>query len=181
MRGVIACDAVQRMDDETFGPEQVGRAAGMSRATLHSWIARKYLPLPPGPGMGRERRFTLAEAIVVAVTAELTKLGLSVGSASHAAAELAPLHAEGKRPRISDPPWRLVISPSSAPAGVEAPEWSRVKLLPPMTPIELDDYMREQPGDPAAFVIVDTSRIAQRTMERLGIGSAGGPDREQTD
>jgi hypothetical protein len=45
----------------------------------------------------------------------------------------------------------------------------------------LDDYMREEAGDPAAFVIVDTARIAQRTMERLGIGSAGAPDRKRTD
>jgi hypothetical protein len=70
------------MQETTFGPAEVCEAAGVPRATFHSWLARKYISDAPGPGAGRERRFTLIEAIRIAVIAELNRFGVPVSTAA---------------------------------------------------------------------------------------------------
>jgi hypothetical protein len=66
------------MAEKTFSPAEVAHAAGIGRATFHSWLAR--CPTP-GPGQGQSREFTLAEAVRISVTAELTRLGIPVTTA----------------------------------------------------------------------------------------------------
>jgi hypothetical protein len=155
------------MDVKTYGPQEVCDAAGVSRATFHSWVARKYLPLPPGPGMGRERRFSASEAILVAVAAELTKLGLSIGVAARVVDFLLNRDSAGFWPRVQhEDGWMLFIAPSPAPVGVEAPSLMPAALFRPKTPEGFRE-IRESLGDPAAAVLADVSVIARRTLERL--------------
>ena len=117
--------------------------------------------------MGRERRFSANEAILIAIAAELTKLGLSITAAARAV-EFLNGGADGRWPRVQhEAGWLLVTGPSSAPAGVDAPSLIPAALVRSKTLAGLRRYIRERLGDPAAVVIADVSVIARRTLERL--------------
>ena len=169
---VLGCGAVRTMDEESYGPAEVSVAAGVPRPTLHSWIARKYLPLSPGPGMGRERRFTLDEVVMVAITAELSRLGLSVGAAAHAADLRSRLIADGHEPPIHEPGWTLVITPAAAPAGVDSSTMRPLGLIKVKNLTALRKRLKGEYGNPASVVLVDISAIAKRTLERLKAGES---------
>jgi hypothetical protein len=67
---------------EAFSPAEVAHAAGVQRLTFHSWLARKYIPDAPAPGIGRSREFTLLEAIRICAMADLNRLGIPVSTAA---------------------------------------------------------------------------------------------------
>jgi hypothetical protein len=74
---------------EPFNPEaprftsaEVCVAARVSRGTFDAWLLRRYLPLPPGPGTGRVRKFSFVDVVRVAVVAELNRQGFSVSKAA---------------------------------------------------------------------------------------------------
>jgi DNA-binding transcriptional MerR regulator len=78
---------VQMQDKETEGQvystAAVAAAAGVPLGTLNMWITRGLFALPKGPGRGRSRLFTRAEAERLALVGELvTALGVSVAQAS---------------------------------------------------------------------------------------------------
>lgn len=154
-------------DLDGYSSTDVCEATGLRRTTLDAWLLRRYLDLSPGPGTGQERRFTVDEVILIALAAELTKLGVTVRAAAHAANILPRLAADGHRPPIMEGGWVLVISPSSAPPGVDAPELSPLAIFKPKTLTALRKVIRENHKDPAAVVIADVSEIARRTIDRL--------------
>ena len=155
----------------TWGPAEVYAAAGVPRGVAHSWIARQLIPLPPGPGMGKERRFSFLDAMCVAVVAELTKLGFVVGSASYAAGMLVRSGDSGIR-SLNEEGWTLVIAPSLAPAGTEAPRMSAMSLVKAESPEDMRKFIEAEYSKFTSLVLVDVSGIARRMRERLGEGTA---------
>jgi DNA-binding transcriptional MerR regulator len=123
--------------------------------------------------MGRERRFSANEAILIAIAAELTKLGLSIAVAARVVDLLNGDDPDGFWPRVQhEDGWLLIIAPSPAPAGVDAPSLMPAALFRPKTPeleslAELRQQIREKLRDPASVVIADVSVIARRTLRRL--------------
>jgi hypothetical protein len=69
-------------DAALFTSTQVCLAARMSRGTFHAWIMRRYLSVPPGPGTGKVRKFSLVDAVRIAIVAELCRQGFSVSKAA---------------------------------------------------------------------------------------------------
>jgi hypothetical protein len=63
-------------DKQTYGSADVARAAGVARPAFDSWLLGKYLPLPPGPGTGRARHYSLLDAVRVAAMSHMTFLGV---------------------------------------------------------------------------------------------------------
>jgi hypothetical protein len=92
----------------TYGSPDVARAAGLRRATLDTWLARRYLPLPEGPGTGRSREYTLLDAIRVAAMAHLTAVGVTPARAGWA------VTAIGRVPQYGD----LLISTADPVSGM---------------------------------------------------------------
>jgi hypothetical protein len=73
------------MAEKTFGPAEVAIAAGIPRGTFHSQLARSHTP---GPGQGQSRRFTLEQAVRIAATEKLRRLGIAVAIASACCASI---------------------------------------------------------------------------------------------
>jgi hypothetical protein len=137
-------------------------------SALLSGPSSRYLDLSPGPGTGQERRFTIDEVVLIAITADLTKLGLTVGAAAHAANMLPGLAADGHRPPVYDEDgWTLVIGPSPAPAGIDAPTLSPLAIIKLVKPGDLQLYVQMDLGNAPAVVTADISVIARRTADRL--------------
>jgi hypothetical protein len=155
---------------EGYSSNQVCDATGLRRTMLDAWVLRRYLPLSDGPGTGKERRFTLSEAIMVATTFELTRLGLSVADAAHSAFVLDRFAADGFKPPIQEDGWVLIVGPTprSKPVEIVAPTTRRLGVLRAKSFAALHRYIREEFGDPHAVVIADLSRIARDTAEHLG-------------
>jgi hypothetical protein len=154
-------------DRDGYTASEVCEAVGLRRTTLDVWLLRRYLKLSDGLGTGHQRRFTATEVILIATTAELTKLGLTVGAAAHAANIITRLADDGHSPQLLDGGWRLVIAPSLAPAGIEAPSLSPVSLIRPKTLTAMQRYIREKMGNPTSVVITDITAIAHRVFDRL--------------
>ena len=93
----VASSVAEKMDEQTYGPAEVCLAAGVARATFHSWAARNYLPLPSGPGMGRERSFTFLDAVRIAAVSQLTRLGIMVGMAGRVVGLIKEEHLQRDR------------------------------------------------------------------------------------
>jgi hypothetical protein len=149
-------------ETKTYGPQEVCDAAGVSRATFHSWVARQYLPLPPGPGMGRERQFTLLDAIRVAVVVQLNRLGVPASSAGRASGLITGSHDGGS--------WALVLGPSSGLMNKDqtpkAPPMAMVRFTS-LSDIELVLRDRFAGGAPAGFTMIDITAVADRTRAAL--------------
>jgi hypothetical protein len=162
-------EALMVQDDlEGYSSTDVCEATGLRRTTLDAWLLRRYLDLSPGPGTGQERRFTIDEVVLIAITADLTKLGLTVGAAAHAANMLPGLAADGHRPPVYDEDgWTLVIGPSPAPAGIDAPTLSPLAIIKLVKPGDLQLYVQMDLGNTPAVVTADISVIARRTADRL--------------
>ncbi len=152
--------------ERPYSSAAVCQAAGLSRATFDAWLLRHYLPLPPGPGTGRERRFSANEAILVAIAAQLTKSRLSITAAGHAV-EFLNGDTDGLWPRAQfEANWLLVIAQSSAPAKVDAPTSSIHAALVRLESL-LDLERTIEDWDFSVMVIVKVSTIARRTLNRL--------------
>ena len=82
-------------DTATYGSAEVARAAGIKRGMFDSWLLRKYLPLPPGPGTGRARQYTLLDAVRVAAMAHLTSIGVVPGRAGSSVAAIGRVPQPG--------------------------------------------------------------------------------------
>jgi DNA-binding transcriptional MerR regulator len=65
----------------TWGPAEVATAIGVERATLHSWLARRYVDVPSS-GTGRPRTFTFEMVVRLAAIAELVRHNVPVGKAA---------------------------------------------------------------------------------------------------
>jgi hypothetical protein len=73
---------------KTYTEGEICLAAGISRAVLHSWVARRLVSQEPGPGAGTARLFTTLDGIRVAAIATLGRLGAPVGMAAGYAAHI---------------------------------------------------------------------------------------------
>ena len=61
-----------------FGIDDVAWLAGVPVTTLHSWLSRRLLTATVSPGMGRPRRFTVADAVKIVAAARLVRLGFTI-------------------------------------------------------------------------------------------------------
>lgn len=158
---VIAC--VER----PYSSAAVCQAADLSRPTFDAWLLRRILPLPPGPGTGRERRFSANEAVLVAVAAQLTKTRLSITAAAHAV-EFLNSGAGGLWPRVlHEPGWLLVTGRFSEMVGTDAPSDSiHAVLIRKENLLDLEGTI-EGWGSLTVMVIANVSEIARRTLKRL--------------
>lgn len=148
--------------DRTFGPAEVAAAAGVPRATFHSWLARQYFPLPPSPGAGRERRFSVTDAVRVAIVAKLIRLGVSISVAANAAKRFqAPFRKEERRQA-------LVLTESPAGAGDQALHGPAVSEVSFDTFSQIGFHIAMQvPAGSTGFYVVDVTDIAERTIRLL--------------
>lgn len=156
--------------EQTFGPAEVCAAAGVPRATFHSWVARRYFPLPPSAGAGRERRFSLTNAVRVAIVAELTRIGVSIGVAANAA-------------RLFQEPFRygdqragLLLVPDASPAAETAIVGPNIMAMPFTSFAEIGFRVAMRPpAGAAAFTVVDVTAVAERTIQALEGGQEAEP------
>ncbi len=68
--------------------DQVAQVAGISPATMQSWLARHDIPLEAEtlhPGRGRVRRFRYADVVTICLIAELQRIGIALEGASQIA------------------------------------------------------------------------------------------------
>jgi hypothetical protein len=152
--------------NQTYGPQEVCDAAGVARATFHSWVARKYLPLPPAPGAGRERRFSVRDAVRIAVVVELTRLGVSIGIAGRISGNITDRHIE----RENEITWALIMASSAAyPARASEPAWPGFAIHQLRAPADVEEVIyRIVPGGKASsYVMVDLTAVAKRTVAAL--------------
>jgi hypothetical protein len=166
------------MDGKAWGPAAIAAAAGVRRGVLHSWLARKYLSWTPSPGMGIERTFDILDAVRIAVVGELTRLGLTVGSAFRAAGLI--------QERMLVPPpdrrWALIIAPpkaktednaapeeldDAAPADDDAVKLGSVGLQLFQEFGDIANFASRYLGDPPAFIFMDLTRTAARVRAAL--------------
>lgn len=68
-----------------FKLSEVANATGVDPRTLTNWLDRRIVEVP-AYGSGSQRRFSRDDVVRVALIAELTRLGVSVSEAAHAAA-----------------------------------------------------------------------------------------------
>lgn len=162
---------MSHVGEAKYSSTEICEAIRLPRTTLDAWLLRRYIDLPPGPGTGRTRKFTSDEVVIIAVTAELTKLSLNIKAAAHAAGLLARAPDGASRPRLlEEDGWTLIVAPSPAPAGIDAPELSPLALIRAKTLTGLLRYVQSALGNPASVVIVDVSQIARRTIAGLERG-----------
>jgi hypothetical protein len=148
-------------DRRTFGPEAVCAAADVPRPTLHSWVSRRYLPLSPGPGMGRERQFTILDVVRIGVVSELTRLGISIGVAANAASQVGERELSGRR-------FALVLVPTAE----DSAKAEGVRNVPMGVAdftsfAHVADFVNLRFASPATFAMVDISAVAKRVTSRL--------------
>jgi hypothetical protein len=135
---------------ETFGPAEVCAAAGVPRATFHSWLSRKYISDAPGPGMGRERRFTLIEAIRIAVIAELNRFGVPVGTAAGYCRRISGDY--------STEPTVMILGREQTMAAMD------------IVPIKQLGEIGKLIGQVPFLLVIDLTRIAANTQKALAAG-----------
>jgi hypothetical protein len=148
--------------DRTYSSAQVCRAAGLPRPTFDTWLLRRFLPLPPGPGTGRERQYSLLDAVRIAVAAELTRQGIAIGIAGRRCALIQQPFAE---------PRTALLLVGSFPTGDSAPAErgpaSAVWRFGSFEDIAHALRYRFLNGPPAAFTMVDVTAVAERTRALL--------------
>lgn len=67
-------------EKKKFGPAEVAAAIGVKRATLHSWMARRYIEIE-SQGRGVAREFSLAQVVCLGAMAAMTRRGFDIGAA----------------------------------------------------------------------------------------------------
>ena len=154
-------------DERVYTSGEVGAAAGLSRGTFDAWLLRKHLPLPPGPGKGGARLFTLFEAVMVALAAELASLEITIAAAARMVEWLVNVRDHGMVIPIDEPGWVILVTTT---------KWKRTepdKARPVQfafdqfaSPHELVEAIERDP-DVAARVVVDFSKIAARVRDTL--------------
>lgn len=69
------------MITKTFGPAEVCRVIGVPRATLHSWLARRYIPVESS-GTGTERQFSFEQVVWLTIIADMSCNHIASGTAA---------------------------------------------------------------------------------------------------
>lgn len=153
-------------DGREYNSAEVCAAAGLSRSTFDAWLLRNYIPLKPGPGTGRSRTYSLLDATRIAVVAELTRIGISVGTAGRVASNLTDQEIDPTLERRN----ALVLASSPGPvAGKEdrkGPAWT-ISPFRTMADIEHMLRFRFAGGSPVGFLMLDVTAIAARTLAAL--------------
>jgi hypothetical protein len=162
--------AVTGNERDGYSSNEICDATGLRRTTLDAWVLRRYLNLSEGPGTGRERRFSFDEVVMIAIAAELTRLGLSVGIAAHAANYIDRLAADGKHVPIDKKRCLLIVRqpPRTKPIEIEAPSLMGLAVVWPATSERLAKILDRELSDSAAVVVVDISATVRRAMARIG-------------
>lgn len=155
-------------DERTFGSGEVALAAGIPRATFDAWLLRKYLPLPPGPGTGRSRRYSLLDATRIAVAAELSRLSIAASIAAAASSQIdtTMIEPDQGRPRTA-----LILVPWPATQGSKLPSRAPMVFVAPFrTLADIGERLGASgaaDGSVKAFVMVDVTAIAMTTKTIL--------------
>ena len=152
-------------EERAYTTGEVAAAAGLSRGTFDAWLLRKHLPLPPGPGKGGTRLFTLFDAVMVTLAAELVSLEISIAFAARVVDWLSTVRSGGMVIPLDEPGWAVLVTTT---------KWKRANpdkvgpvefgFLPAR---EVVDGMEQDP-DIAARVVIDFSKVAARVREALG-------------
>jgi len=149
-------------EQRTYTSAEVCRAVGLPRSTFDAWLLRQFLPLPLGPGTGRSRSYSLLDAVRIAVVAELTKQGISVGIAGRLCGLIL-------KP-FSDPRTALLLASTATTR--EAYQAGRCPAAAIVQFTSFDQIARTLRfgfvnGAPATFTMMDVRAIADRTRAAL--------------
>jgi MerR HTH family regulatory protein len=144
----------QRDTITPYDTAEVCRAAGLLPKTFDGWLLRRSLPLlPPGPGTGRSRRYSLLDVVRIAAAADLTRQGVSIAVAANIVGNISDNHIAPATKRR----WALIAGPQPD----DGPD-NEVILCHYKTwaEIELDSL-------PTTFTWLDVTAIAARTLAAL--------------
>jgi hypothetical protein len=115
--------------EETFGSAEVARAAGLRRNTLDTWLARRYLPLPAGPGTGRARTYTLLDAVRAAAMVHLTSIGVTPARAGQATTAIGRVPMPGDTLIITADPISSTSLAACLDAGIGGPTEADIQAV----------------------------------------------------
>ncbi len=153
-------------NDRSYSTAEVSAAAGLNRMLLDAWLLRKYLPLPPGPGTGRSRRYSRLDAVRIAVVGELVRLGLGISVAAQAAEFIDAATPEEQKLSLDEPGWMFVLVPPATPQDERL--WPHPFILTRCETLnDLHDFLQAKVGTLMSFVFLDATRVAQQVTERL--------------
>ncbi len=157
-------------DDRTYNSAEVCDAAGVPRVTFNAWLLRNYLLLPPGPGTGRSRQYSMLDAVRIAVVADLNRLGISVGVAARLSRLITEPLFVGRK--------FLVLAPSTQPLGDEVGKSPRSAIVQSGSLSDVAKQVAINFSDPASLVTVDLYVVARRMASKLGVLNAPDADGE---
>jgi hypothetical protein len=155
--------------ERTYGSAEVCRVVGVARPTFDAWLLRGYLPLRNGPGTGRQREFSLLDAVRIAAVAQLTYLGVTVRNASAVGLMLSEV------PEIIDTPagpGRLALVILRNPDTEHANSHDRgfsmmLTRFTCLADVEKAIRDRYHQGSLSGFIMLDITTIAARTRSGL--------------
>ena len=157
-------------DATPYDTAEVCRAAGLAPKTLDSWLLRRALPLlPPGPGTGRSRRYSLLDVTRVCAAAELVRQGISIGIAGRMVGEINGSAIDPATERRTV----LIVGPPKPPVGAEGPRPGIICTYRTWEDIEL--MVRLHFVGATTFTLVDITAIGARTRAALEDHSADMP------
>jgi hypothetical protein len=147
-----------------YSSAEVCRAVGLSRRTFDAWLLRQYLPLPPGPGTGRLRTYSLLDAVRISVVYELSRLGINAGTA----ARFSGLIADSSIAPATTRRTALILVPGLGQDGAE-PRAPAVAVYRFESWKDIESALRKDfvDGPPAGFVMLDVTTIVDRTRAAL--------------
>jgi len=144
-----------------FTSAEICLAADVARGTFDAWLLRRYLPVPIGPGTGKVRKFSVLDAIRIAVVAEMNRLGIPVSSAADFCVHVQNDYADVRTVMILGPPRK-------GPTGRRTTDHPTMDIVPLETVRDLDGLLgRGADGQMRGLVIIDLSRIAADTIALL--------------
>jgi hypothetical protein len=161
-------DAVPELDAPRYLLGDAAAAAGISVNTLKAWVSRdpKIIPLgfydQEGRGKGTPRLFTLRRVIAIAVTAELTTLGINPSRAGDLALAFTDYTHEEIAGRIIelDRPTFIVVEPHSMALILETSAKTTFAQI-------LNKPVPSSGERPASFAVVSGDALKQRVIKRL--------------
>jgi hypothetical protein len=149
-----------------YSSSAVCAAIDVPRTTFDAWVLRGYLHLSPGPGTGRARMLTALDAVRLATVAQLNRLGITISVAGRASRRV---EAHMLAPTDDDRKWMLILAPAKGPAvdNDDAHPGSTIAgQFKNLSDVEFATNLHF--SDPAAFIVVDITRITERTIAALG-------------
>lgn len=163
-----------------FQTADVARAANVSFATLNSWLTRglvdlSHAPSQP-PGTGRPRLFSRRRARHIALTAELTRLGLTIKRASRAAlhfSDLGDTHPSWRDPGGLFKTGTTMLFVYTDEGDVDVPTAAVRQIEAPQILLPTLFHCETRPALQATVVIVDVNRLCDRVDRALDGQIAG--------